>query len=88
MRTSERVPTTYRKLKILIDKETAKDKLEDTLKKANNERIKKTELRLKRKRECNDKEMPDKSKKTRFETRTIVSSWSAPMLALAPALFI
>lgn len=55
---------TYRKLKVLIDKEAAQDKSEDALKKANNEREQKTELRLKRRHKRSDKETQEKTKQS------------------------
>lgn len=47
---------------------TAKNKLEDTMKKANNKRTKRPELRLKRKLEHIDKDTQDKAKKTKLDT--------------------
>ena len=57
---------TYQKLQtIATDKTTAKNRLEEVLKTANKDRNQKTEQKLKKKRERNDKEAQDEIKKNK-----------------------
>ena len=56
---------TYKRLKTITDKNNAKAQLERVLKLADDERRQKTEQRLKRKRELNDKTLEKTAKKTK-----------------------